>query len=112
MVFDASSIVGAALRPGGIPQRALLAARARGTIVLSSAVHDEIRDVLGRPKFAAVLAPDLRQEIQELLTAAALWVEPDARVMDCRDAKDNKYLELSLAAGAEAIVSSDNDLLS
>jgi hypothetical protein len=33
------------------------------------------------------------------------------RVTDCRDPKDNKYLELSLAAGAETIVSSDDDLL-
>ena len=30
---------------------------------------------------------------------------------DCRDPKDNKYLELALAAQAEFIVSSDNDLL-
>ena len=28
-----------------------------------------------------------------------------------RDPKDNKYLELALAAGAETIVSSDEDLL-
>ena len=33
------------------------------------------------------------------------------RVTDCRDAKDNKYLELALAAGAETIVSGDFDLL-
>ena len=33
------------------------------------------------------------------------------RVTECRDAKDDKYLELALASGAETIVSSDNDLL-
>lgn len=33
------------------------------------------------------------------------------RVTDCGDAKDNKYLELALAAGADMIVSSDDDLL-
>jgi predicted nucleic acid-binding protein len=32
-------------------------------------------------------------------------------VTDCRDPKDDKYLELALAAGAETIVSSDDDLL-
>ena len=31
--------------------------------------------------------------------------------MDCRDAKDDKYLELALASGAEVIVSGDADLL-
>ena len=33
------------------------------------------------------------------------------RVADCRDPKDDKYLELAFAAGAETIVSSDDDLL-
>ncbi|HST74308.1 MAG TPA: hypothetical protein VLJ20_02965 [Acetobacteraceae bacterium] len=32
-------------------------------------------------------------------------------VTECRDAKDNKYLELTLAVGAGVIVSSDADLL-
>jgi predicted nucleic acid-binding protein len=32
-------------------------------------------------------------------------------VHDFRDAKDNRYLELALAAGATAIVSGDEDLL-
>ena len=29
---------------------------------------------------------------------------PAARVLDCRDAKDNRYLELALAAGAGAVL--------
>jgi predicted nucleic acid-binding protein len=33
------------------------------------------------------------------------------RCGDCRDGKDNRYLELGLAAGATAIVSSNEDLL-
>jgi predicted nucleic acid-binding protein len=40
-----------------------------------------------------------------------LWFEPSVQVTDCRDQKDNKYLELAVAAGAETIVSSDHDLL-
>ena len=41
----------------------------------------------------------------------ALWIEPAEAVSDCRDAKDNKYLELALAARATVIVSGDDDLL-
>ena len=37
--------------------------------------------------------------------------EPAERVTDCRDAKDNRYLELALAASADIIVSGDQDLL-
>ena len=77
----------------------------------SEAVFREVAEVLARPKFARVLTHDRRGEILELLTAAALWIEPGEKVRDCRDAKDNRYLELALAARAEVIVSGDEDLL-
>ena len=80
-------------------------------MVLSEAVHGEIAGVLARPKFARVLTEDRRREVMELLAAAALWIEPEATVDDCRDAKDDRYLELALAARAVAIVSGDEDLL-
>jgi predicted nucleic acid-binding protein len=73
-VFDANTVVSAALNAYGAPRRALALARARGTIVLSEAVHQEIFEVLSRPKFAAVLPEDRRLEILELLGAAAIWV--------------------------------------
>jgi putative PIN family toxin of toxin-antitoxin system len=57
------------------------------------------------------LNADRREEILSLLAAAAVWVEPTQQVTDCRDAKDNRYLELALAAGATVIVSGDADLL-
>jgi putative PIN family toxin of toxin-antitoxin system len=82
-----------------------------GTIALSESVFDEISEVLIRPKFARVLDSDRRQEILELLTVAAVWAVPTEKITDCRDAKDNRYLELALAVEADVIVSGDNDLL-
>jgi putative PIN family toxin of toxin-antitoxin system len=110
-VVDANTVVSAALNPNGTPRRALAAARSKGTIALSRDVFLEVAEVLARPKFARVLDGDRRHEILELLTAAAIWVEPEEKVEDCRDAKDNRYLELALAARAAAIVSGDADLL-
>jgi predicted nucleic acid-binding protein len=46
-----------------------------------------------------------------LLDTSGVFVAPAERVTDCRDAKDNKYLELALAARAATIVSRDDDLL-
>ncbi len=46
-----------------------------------------------------------------LLTNVGVWFDPIASVSDCRDAKDNIYLDLMLAADATALVSSDDDLL-
>jgi uncharacterized protein len=68
-------------------------------------------EVLHRPELARFLDRAQRDEVLELVTAAAVWVEPAVAVTDCRDAKDNKYLELALASGAATIVSSDDDLL-
>jgi putative PIN family toxin of toxin-antitoxin system len=109
--LDASTVVSAALKADSTPMRALLAARQRGTLALSQEVLDEVGEVLARPKFAKYITADRRAEILELLVAAAVWVEPAERVGDCRDTKDNRYLELALAAGAEALISSDEDLL-
>lgn len=111
IVFDASSLVGALLREGSVPEQALIAARAHDVICLSAAVADEVRSVFSRPKFQRYLSPRRIEQIFGLLSAAALFVEPTVEVTDCRDPKDNKYLELALAARAEAIVTSDNDLL-
>jgi putative PIN family toxin of toxin-antitoxin system len=71
----------------------------------------EIRDVLRRPKFRHLVTEIQCQQAIDIIRAAALIVNPTERVTDCRDTKDNKYLELALAAGAEIIVSSDTDLL-
>lgn len=110
-MFDANLVVSAALTPGGVSQRALAAARLHGTLAISGAAYQEMAEVLARPKFARVLTEERRLEALEFLSAAALWVEPAMAVQDCRDAKDNRYLELALAARADAIVSGDDDLL-
>jgi putative PIN family toxin of toxin-antitoxin system len=111
VVFDASSIVGAALKEDSAPERALLLARSQETLCLSPAVEAEIRDVLRRPKFAKYISEASAGRILDILGAPALILEPVERVTDCRDKKDNKYLELALAAEASVIVSSDADLL-
>ena len=111
IVFDASSIVGALLKPGSVPEQALLLARARDVICLSDPVEAEIREVLGRPRFTRYLGEGRGERVMDLVASAAAQFSPSVVVQDCRDAKDNKYLELALAAEAAAIVSSDNDLL-
>ena len=89
----------------------MAAARTNGVFALSDIVFREIAEVLARPKFARILTHDRRRETLELLSAAALWVEPQTVIEDCRDPKDNRYLELALAARATVIVSGDADLL-
>ena len=74
-------------------------------------MRDEIIDVCNRPKLARFLDEASRDEVLALLLSAAQLFEPVEAVADCRDPTDNKYLELVLAAQADTLVSSDEDLL-
>ena len=111
IIFDASALVSAALKADSVPERALLRAEEVDVFALSAAVDAEIAGVLGRPKFARAIPLARRDRFLQILRRAAVWFEPAVRITDCRDPKDDKYLELALAAGAEIIVSSDDDLL-
>ncbi len=111
IVFDASTLVGAALKMDSVPEKALLQADETDVFALSNIVNAEIAAVLGRPKFAGAIPAARREHVLDILRREAVWFEPTVHVTDCRDPKDNKYLELALAAGAEIIVSSDDDLL-
>ena len=111
IVFDASAVVSAALRETSVPGRALLHAEATDIFALSNAVDAEIEEVLNRPRFVTAIPAARRTQILTALREDAVWFDPSERVTDCRDAKDNKYLELALAAGADAIISGDADLL-
>ena len=111
IVFDASAVVSAALRADSVPERALLHAEATDLFALSAEVDAEISGVLGRPYFARAVSAERRARILDILRGSAAWFAPSERVTDCRDAKDNKYLELALAAGAGTIVTGDADLL-
>ena len=111
IVFDASVVVSAAFKMDGVPERALLLAEEVDVFALSAAVDAEFTEVLARPRFARAIPCERYELVLSVLRGQAVWFEPSERVTDCRDPKDDKYLELALAAGAETIVSGDEDLL-
>jgi uncharacterized protein len=111
VVIDTNTLVSAALRPGSTPDRALRLALSRDTVLVSPAVLLEYDAVLARPKFAGVLTPERRITLLALLAAAATVVEAPEVVADCRDRKDNRFLDLALAGRAGLIISGDGDLL-
>jgi uncharacterized protein len=95
IIFDASALVSAALKVDSVPERALLRAEEADVLALSAAVDVEIAAVLNRPKFARAISMARRGRVLEILRRSAVWFEPTIRVTDCRDPKDNKYLELA-----------------
>lgn len=110
-VFDTTTLVGAALFEGSVPDRALRQALRLGDVLLSAETLGEAADVFGRAKFDRYVTATVREEFLETLLERASWVEVTEEVRACRDPKDDKFLALALSGGAEAIVSGDSDLL-
>lgn len=111
IVFDASTLVSAAIRHGSVPDRVIRHALRTDQVAMSADVMTELLEVLFRPRLARFIDPEQRAELLDLLDQLGVMVAPVTPVTDCRDEKDNKYLELALAAPADTIVSSDQDLL-
>jgi putative PIN family toxin of toxin-antitoxin system len=111
IVLDTGVLVSAVLLPRSVPRQAVDLAFARGIVLASADTIDELDEVLRRPKFSRYL-----REVERLLFLAAFI--RDAKVVDvtekrteCRDPKDNKFLELAVSGNATCIVSGDSDLI-
>jgi putative PIN family toxin of toxin-antitoxin system len=110
-VFDANVLVSALLLPDSVPRRAFDKARLRGKIILSDPVIAELDDVLRKPRLQKYLHDDERIQFLVALVREGHMVTVDAVITECRDLKDNRYLELACSGHATCIVSGDGDLL-
>ena len=116
VVFDTSTLVSAALRMGSLPHRALAHAFSVGEVCASESTLAELADVLMRAKFDRYQTLDVRMEFSAILhRRSALFSVSgfdEANVVPaCRDPKDNQFLALIQICDADALISSDADLL-
>ena len=71
--------------------------------VMSEEIHAEYQAVLERVKQEQNFKADTQAWLDSLRTSA-LWVTPVSLEQKvCRDAKDNKFIEAALAAGARTV---------
>jgi len=111
-VLDTNVVLSALVRPGGTCGKLRLAWQSQQLVALaSSATVAELVRVLAYPKFR--LTPE---EQHDLLSDYLPWVEavripdPAPATPDCRDPCDVPFLQLAVAASAEALVTGDADL--
>lgn len=110
-VFDTSVLVSALILPRSKPRQAFESARASGELLISTALLDELRDVLRRPKFDRYASPEAREEFVDDVNRIGAAVVATVAINVCRDPKDNHVLELAVSGSASCIVSGDGDLL-
>lgn len=111
-VFDTNSLISAAILLGSVSRKALDKAIDLGVIAVSDKTIDELIEVLFRPEFDKYfLNENERWAIVNKLESNATLYIPDILITDCRDPKDNKFLELAISANAACIITGDKDLL-
>ena len=115
VVFDTSTLVGAALKPGSVPHQALSRALGRCDVCASAQTWLELESVLRRNRFDRYLDRDARLELVSILRQSMHFsavTKADEDVLDppCRDPKDDKFLALTQVCQAHALISSDDDL--
>ena len=110
-VLDTNVIVSAVLSPRSVSRQAFDRAFLLGTVLVSDAILVEVDDVLRRPKFERYVLETERLRFLAKFVEDAMIVEVTEVVIDCRDSKDNKFLELAVSGGAKCIISGDADLL-
>lgn len=116
VVFDTSTLVSAALRPDSIPYQALHHALRFCDLCASRETLSELKTVLTRATFRHYLHDELRRQFVQMMEKhVRLFVVCDDECFAthpvCRDPEDNKFLALAYKCEANAIVSSDEDLL-
>ena len=110
-VFDTNVIVSALLLKQSVSRQAFDKAFRQGKLLLSLATINELNEVLKREKFNKYVRENERIQFLTALVREAILVEVNETVTECRDPKDNKFLELAVSGQATCIVSGDKDLL-
>ena len=109
-VFDTNLVVSALLTKKSVARDALDKGREAGDILLSLEVIEELYDVLGRPAFDRYIDEEDRIRFLNLLVKEATLAEITEKIKECRDPKDDKFLELAVNGKADYIISGDGDL--
>lgn len=111
-VLDTNTLVSAVLFEHSTPGQALRRALKRGEVLISPSTLEELAEVLQREKFDRYVTAAEREEFLEAFVERVTFIEPTEEIRLCRDAKDDKFLELTVSGGAAYLISGDKDLRS
>jgi putative PIN family toxin of toxin-antitoxin system len=110
-VVDTNVIVSASMLSLSVPRRAVEKALLESVLLFSETTIDELKDVLFRSKFDRYVSREDRALFLAHLSVAAEFVSIIQLVRECRDQKDDKFLEVALNGRADAIITGDADLV-
>ncbi len=83
----------------------------QGVFLISLSTLAELEEVLWRNKFDRYISYEERKQFLTGLILQSTPIEINETISECRDPKDNKFLELAVCGKAKFIISGDEDLL-
>lgn len=110
-VADSNVLVSAVIFPHSVPRQAVRKALHYGVLLFSADTMNELKEVLSRSKFDRYVSREARAVFLAQLRSVADVVPIIQVVRECRDPKDNKFLEVALNGRADMIITGDEDLL-
>jgi putative PIN family toxin of toxin-antitoxin system len=110
-VIDTNILVSAVLIKSSIPDVALKKAKSLGIILFSDATFQELQEILNRSKFNKYISVNIRTQFLAKFKLEAEQIEIDEMIKECRDPKDDKFLDVAINGNATHIITGDKDLL-
>jgi hypothetical protein len=110
-VLDTNVLVSAVLSPNSTANQAYQKALETGILLASIQTFTEYESVISRPKFDRYISLARRQNFLAELRARVELIEIIEFITDCRDAKDNIYLDVAINGLADVLITGDQDLL-
>jgi putative PIN family toxin of toxin-antitoxin system len=110
-VVDTNVVVSASVFAFSVPRQAVEKALRNSILLFSDFTMDELKNVLVRSKFDRYVSREERARFLAQLNARAEFVPTIRLVRECRNPKDDKFLEVALNGRADVIITGDADLL-
>ena len=110
-VIDTNTLISAFIFRYSSPRKAFEMAIRNGKVFVSLETYNEFSEVLLRPKFDKYISLEEKLLALKQFKELAVFSEISETITACRDPKDNKFLELAVAANASCIITGDKDLL-
>src|ERR1700740_1334441 len=96
IVVDTNVFVSALMILGSVPSQAVGKVLDSGTLLFSEAMMTELAEVLSRPKFGRYVSVERRASLLGQLSSIAEFVPIIRLVRECRDPRDDKFLDVAL----------------
>ncbi|TAE58848.1 MAG: putative toxin-antitoxin system toxin component, PIN family [Nostocales cyanobacterium] len=110
-VIDTNILVSEVLIQSSVPDLAFKKAKSLGRILFSKATFEELQEILNRSKFDKYISASIRTQFLAKLKLEAEQVTINQIIQECRDPKDDKFLEVAINGNATHIITGDKDLL-